>query len=209
MNSFQSAALYRCALALVSLVLSFCSDASAQTLDRIKQRGAVVCGVNPGLLGFSSRDSSGAWSGFDVDLCRALAAVIFDDPAKVQFVPLGTAERLSVLQSGQIDVLSRNTTWTFSREVSLKLNFAAVTYYDGQGFLVRRAMNVSSSLELGGASVCVQKDTTTQLNVVDYFRANNITYTLHAFGGADEALRAYDSGQCTVLTSDTSQLFAE
>src|SRR5262245_21580264 len=208
MNSFQSAALYRCALALVSLVLSFCSDASAQTLDRVKQRGAVACGINPGLLGFSSRDSSGAWSGFDVDLCRALAAAIFDDPSKVQFVPLGTAERLSVLQSGQIDVLSRNTTWTFSREAGLKLNFAAVTYYDGQGFLVRRSMNVSSALELEGASVCVQKGTTSELNFADFFRTNNMKYQAVALGGLDELLKVYDQGQCSVLTSDTSQLFA-
>ena len=209
MNRLQSSTWHRHALALASLALLFGSDADAQTLDRIKQRGTVTCGINPGLLGFSSRESSGTWSGFDVDLCRALSSAIFNDPSKVQFVPLGTAERLSALQSGQIDVLSRNTTWTFSREVSLKLNFAAVTYYDGQGFLVRRTMNATSSLELGGASVCVQQDTTTQLNLGDYFRANNMTYTLHALATADEALKAYDTGQCTVLTSDTSQLFAE
>jgi general L-amino acid transport system substrate-binding protein len=185
------------------------SEAAAQTLARIKERGSVVCGVNPGLLGFSSRNDKGQWTGFDIDFCRALAAAIFDDPSKVQFTPLETTERLNALQSGTIDVLSRNTTWTFSREASLKLNFAAVTFYDGQGFLVRRAMNVTSALELDGASVCVQKGTTTELNLADHFLANNMKHQVQSFATADEAVKAYDVGRCTVLTSDTSQLFAE
>jgi len=201
--------MYRRVLAVALLAMVACGAASAQTLEAIKKRGAVACGVNPGLAGFSTRDGAGVWSGFDIDLCRALAAAIFDDPGAVQFTPLQTADRLSALQAGRIDVLSRNTTWTFSREASLKLNFAAVTYYDGQGFLVRRSMNATSSLELDGASVCVQKDTTTQLNLEDHFRANTMKFTVHAFASADEARKAYDAKQCTALTSDTSQLFAE
>ena len=183
--------------------------APAQTLEKIKARGSVACGVNPSLLGFSTRDPQGRWSGFDIDLCRALAAAIFNDPGKVTFTPLGTAERLQALAADKIDVLSRNTTWTFSREASLKLNFAAVTYYDGQGFLVPRAKNATSALELDGASVCVQKGTTSELNFADYFRTNNMKYQLVSLPDADQALKAYDDGKCTVLTSDTSQLFAE
>ncbi len=183
--------------------------ASAQTLGKVKARGSINCGVNPGLLGFSSRDQNGTWSGFDVDLCRALAAAIFDDPGKVQYVPLETTERLAALQKDKIDVLSRNTTWTLSREASLKLNVAAVTYYDGQGFLVRRAKGTTSALELNGATVCVQKGTTSELNFADYFRANNMKYDVVALPNAEEAVKAYDAGKCTVLTSDTSQLFAE
>ena len=183
--------------------------ASAQTLEKVKARGNIICGVNPNLLGFSTRDAQGNWKGFDVDLCRALAAAIFNDPSKVQFTPLATTDRLPALQQDKIDVLSRNTTWTFSREASLKLNFAAVTYYDGQGFLVRRGKNATSALELDGSTVCVQKGTTSELNFADYFRANNMKYQLVALPGADEAVKAYDEGKCTVLTSDTSQLFAE
>ena len=140
-------------LALGGSILLVPAAASAQTLEKIKARGNVTCGVNPSLLGFSTRDAQGSWSGFDVDLCRALAAAIFNDPGKVVFTPLGTAERLQALQADKIDVLSRNTTWTFSREAALKLNFAAVTYYDGQGFLVRRAKNATSALELDSRRV--------------------------------------------------------
>lgn len=141
------------------------TGAHAQTLKAIKERGTLICGVGPGLLGFSSRDERGTWTGFDVDFCHALAATIFNDVSKIQFVSLETADRLSALQSGKVDVLSRNTTWTMSREAALGLNFAAVTYYDGQGFLVRRTLNVTSALELDGTSVCVQTATTTELNL--------------------------------------------
>jgi len=198
-------------LALVALGagLLLSIPASAQTLEKVKARGSINCGVNPGLLGFSTRDSQGNWSGFDIDLCRALAAAIFDDPTKVQFTPVGISERLAALQTEKIDVLSRNTTWTMSREAPLKLNFAAVTYYDGQGFLVQRSQKVNSALELGGASVCVQKGTTSELNFADYFRVNNMKFQLVALPSADEAVQAYNEGKCTVLTSDTSQLFAE
>jgi general L-amino acid transport system substrate-binding protein len=196
------------ATAVVLLLGSF-GGAAAQTLAKVKERGTVVCGVNPGLLGFATRDGSGKWSGFDVDFCRALAAAIFNDADKIQFVPLETTDRLTALRDEKIDVLSRNTTWTISREASLRLNFAAVTYYDGQGFLVRRSKNVASALELEGSSVCVQKGTTSELNFADFFRANNMKYQLIAAASADEALKTYDEGKCAVLTSDTSQLFAE
>src|SRR5207248_6230426 len=169
---------------------------------------SVNCGVNSGLLGFAMRDTQGTWSGFDVDLCRALAAAIFNDPKKVEFVPLETIERFPALESDKVDVLSRNTTWTIAREATLKVNFAAVTYYDGQGFLVRRNMNVISALELADATVCAQENTTSVLNFVDYFRTNNIRYTLIARANADEMLQAYDDGRCNVVTSDTSQLSA-
>jgi general L-amino acid transport system substrate-binding protein len=197
------------ALIVLGAGLLLSAPASAQTLDKVKARGSINCGVNPGLLGFSTRDEQGNWSGFDIDLCRALAAAIFNDPKKVQFIPLGTTERLSALQADKIDVLSRNTTWTLSREAPFKLNFAAVTYYDGQGFLTRRSQNVTSALELGGATVCVQKGTTSELNFADYFRLNNMKFELVALPNADDAVKAYDDGKCTVLTSDTSQLFAE
>src|SRR5215510_11067535 len=163
-------------LVLGGSVLLAPAAASAQTLEKIKARGNVACGVNPSLLGFSTRDAQGNWSGFDVDLCRALAAAIFNDPSKVQYIPLTTTDRLAALQADKIDVLSRNTTWTLSREAPLKLNFAAVTYYDGQGFLVRRSKNSTSALELGGSSVCVQKGTTSELSLADYFRTNKMKY---------------------------------
>jgi general L-amino acid transport system substrate-binding protein len=209
MVSAQNARLILSTFVLGGSMLLAPAAASAQTLDKVKARGNVACGVNPSLQGFSSRDAQGNWSGFDIDLCRALAAAIFNDPGKVVFTPLGTAERLQALQADKIDVLSRNTTWTFAREAALKLNFAAVTYYDGQGFLVRRGKNATSALELDGASVCVQKGTTSELNLGDYFRTNNMKYQLVALPDADQAVKAYDEGKCTVLTSDTSQLFAE
>jgi len=196
------------ALVMLGAGLILSTAASAQTLEKVKARGSVVCGVNPDLIGFSTKDAKGSWSGFDIDLCRALAAAIFNDPNKVQFTPLGTTERLQALQADKIDVLSRNTTWTLSREAPFKLNFAAVTYYDGQGFLVRRSTNATSALELDGASVCVQQGTTSELNFADFFRTNNLKYQVVALGSLDELLKVYDQGKCTVLTSDTSQLFA-
>ena len=197
--------------AFVSLVsgLLIATAASAQTLDKVKARGNVNCGVNPGLIGFAMRDAQGNWGGFDVDLCRALAAAIFNDPKKVQFVPLETTERFPALVSDKVDVLSRNTTWTIAREATLKVNFAAVTYYDGQGFMVRRNMNMTTALELANSTICAQENTTSVLNFVDYFTANNIKYTLLALASADEMLKAYDGGRCNVVTSDTSQLSAQ
>jgi general L-amino acid transport system substrate-binding protein len=184
------------------------SPVAAQTLQEVKNRGALNCGVSEGLYGFSARDDKGNWSGFDVDLCRALAAAIFNDTSKVNYTPLAANRRFEALQLGSIDVLSRNTTWTMSREVELGLSFAATDYYDGQGFLVRRAMNKESALDLDGAKVCVQTGTTTEPNLVDYFRTNNMKYEMIGSATAEGAIKSYDSGLCNVLTSDISQLFA-
>ena len=179
-------------LCLAAVVLLTAAGAQAQTLKAIKDRGALNCGVSQGLYGFSIADDKGNWSGLDVDFCRALAAAIFNDASKVKFFPLSTGERFQVLQSGTIDVLARNSTWTMSRETGDKLNFAGVLYYDGQGFLVRNALNVSSVLELGGKKVCVQSNTTTELNLKDFFTTNNMKYEAVALPTATEALSAYD-----------------
>jgi general L-amino acid transport system substrate-binding protein len=160
-------------------------------------------------LGFSAPDARGNWSGFDVDLCRALAAVIFNDVSKVRYVPLDTGTRFTALKSGTVDVLSRNSTWTISREMALGLNFAGVTYYDGQGFMVRKALKIDTALDLGDKPVCVQTGTTTELNAADYFRTNKMTHQPVLFRVAAEATAAYDGGRCAVLTSDVSQLHAE
>ena len=196
-------------LALALVFTPIVGTAFAQTLKAVKDRGLLVCGVNEGLYGFSAADDKSNWGGFDVDFCRAIAAAIFNDPGKIKFVPLSADDRLNALKAGTIDVLSRNTTWTMSREASLGLNFAAVTYYDGQGFLVRGALKVESALELGGKVVCAQSGTTTELNLADYFNANKMKYELITAKSADEALKAYESGRCNVLTSDISQLYAE
>jgi general L-amino acid transport system substrate-binding protein len=200
----------------VSLVLTLAAAvglstqmAQAQTLKTVTDRGMVSCGVSQGLPGFSSPDDKGNWTGIDVDVCRALAAAIFNDPTKVKFVPLSAKDRFTALQSGEIDVLSRNTTWTLSRDTSLGANFTGVTYYDGQGFLVKKSLKVNSALELNSASVCVQTGTTTEQNLADYFKSNNMKYEVIAFGTADETVKAYESGRCDVFTSDVSQLYAE
>jgi general L-amino acid transport system substrate-binding protein len=200
---------YRLGLALAAVLALAAGEAGAQTLNKVKERGTLVCGVNQGLLGFSMPDGNGNWAGFDVDLCRAIAAAIFNDAGKVKFVPLDSQGRFAPLQSGEIDVLSRNSTWTLGREVDLKVNFAAVTYYDGQGFLVRSGLNLMSALELDGKKVCVQSGTTTELNLADFFNANKMKYEAIKHAGAPESLKAYDAGTCDVLTSDVSQLHAE
>jgi general L-amino acid transport system substrate-binding protein len=179
-----------------------------QTLKRTLRRDAVLCGVNTGLPGFSAADEKGNWSGFDVDFCRAIAAAIFNDPTKVKFVPLDANERFTELQKRKVDVLSRNTTWNLSRETNYALHFAAVSYYDGQGFMVPKARNVEGGLELGGAKVCVQSATTTELNLGDFFRANNMKYQEVKFAKMDDVFNAYERGQCDVLTSDVSRLYA-
>jgi general L-amino acid transport system substrate-binding protein len=183
--------------------------ASAQTLKTVKDRGQLSCGVSQGLPGFSTPDDKGNWTGLDVDICRAIAAAIFNDASKIKFVPLSAKDRFTALQSGEIDVLSRNTTWTLSRDTSLGANFTGVTYYDGQGFLVKKSLKVNSALELNSASVCVQTGTTTEQNLADYFKGNNMKYEVIAFGTADETIKAYESGRCDVFTSDVSQLYAE
>ena len=194
----------------VAFALGFAvAPACAQTLKTVKERGSLLCGVSQGIAGFSLPDDKGNWSGIDVEFCRAIAAAIFNDASKVKFVPLSSKDRFTALQSNAIDVLSRNSTWTSSRDTSLGLNFAAVNYYDGQGFMVRKALKVNSALELNGASVCTQTGTTTELNLADFFRANNMKYEVIAFATADETIKAYDGGRCDVFTTDVSQLYAE
>ncbi len=182
--------------------------ASAQTLDTVTQRGALSCGVNTGLAGFSNANDAGEWTGLDVDLCRAIAAAIFDDPDAVQFVPTSAQARFEALRSGEIDVLVRNTTWTMSRDTELGFNFAGVNYYDGQGFMIREDLGVTSALELDGASVCVQTGTTTELNLTDFFRVNGISYDPVVFQGLDESVAAYEAGRCEVYTTDASGLYS-
>ncbi len=202
----------KCVSLVVTLALAAgltAQAASAQTLKTIKDRGQLSCGVSQGLPGFSTPDDKGNWTGIDVDICRAIAAAIFNDPSKIKFVPLSAKDRFTALQSGEIDVLSRNTTWTLSRDTSLGANFTGVTYYDGQGFMVKKSLKVNSALELNSASVCVQQGTTTEQNLADYFKGNNMKYEVIAFGTNDEAVKAYESGRCDVFTTDVSGLYAD
>jgi general L-amino acid transport system substrate-binding protein len=193
------------------LILLFAGNlpSHAQTLGAVRERGTLNCGVSLGLLGFSSMDEKNAWTGLDVDICRAVAAAVLGDPAKVTFVPLDAATRFTALQSGKIDVLSRNSTWTMSRESSLGLLFAGISYYDGQGFLLRRDAGVDTALQLAGKTVCAQVGTTSELNLSDYFRANDMALKVVALNTAEESRKAYEEGKCDVLTSDVSQLYAE
>ena len=186
------------------------SAASAQaTLNNVKQKGFLTCGANTGLAGFGVPDAQGNWTGLDVDLCRAIAAAVFNDPTKVRFIPLSAKDRFTALQSGEVDVLVRNTTWTMSRDTQLGLDFTGVNYYDGQGFLVRKKLGVASAKELNGASVCTQQGTTTELNLADFFRANNLKYEVVAFATAAETFDAYNSGRCDAFTTDASGLYSE
>lgn len=180
-----------------------------QTLKRTVRRDALLCGVNADLPGFSTVDGKGQWQGFDVDFCRAIAAAIFNDPNKVKFVPLDANERFSELQKRRVDVLLRNSTWSMSRETDYALHFAAVSFYDGQGFMVPKSRNISSALELNDSKVCVQANTTSVSNVADYFRVNNMKYQEVRNTKADDVKTAYNSGQCNVWTADVSRLYAE
>ena len=179
------------------------------TLDAVKKKGYVQCGISDGLPGFSYADGKGNYKGIDVDVCRAVAAAVFGDASKVKYSPLTAKERFTALQSGEVDVLSRNSTWTSSRDAAMGLNFTGVTYYDGQGFLVNKKLGVSSAKELDGATVCIQAGTTTELNLSDYFRANNLKYTPITYDTSDESAKSLESGRCDVLTSDKSQLYAQ
>jgi general L-amino acid transport system substrate-binding protein len=183
--------------------------ASAATLDDVKAKGFLQCGVSQGLIGFSNPDEQNNWTGMDVDFCRAIASAVFNDPTKVKFTPLTAKERFTALQSGEIDVLSRNSTWTMSRDTSLGLKFAGVMYYDGQGFMVKKSLNIDSALKLNGAAVCTQTGTTTELNLADYFKANKMEYKVVAFEKNEEVLAAYTDGRCDVFTTDQSGLYAE
>ncbi|OIQ07481.1 MAG: amino acid ABC transporter substrate-binding protein [Rhodobacteraceae bacterium CG2_30_10_405] len=180
--------------------------AAATTLDDVKARGELNCGSNTGLAGFGLPDANGTWVGFDVAVCRAIAAAVLGDPTKVKFVPTSGQTRLTALASGEIDVLVRNTTWTFSRDVDLKFDFVGVNYYDGQGFMVPKALGVSSAKELNGATVCIQTGTTTELNLADYFKSNNMTYTPVAIESNAEGIQQYLAGACDAYTTDASGL---
>ncbi|MDC7789788.1 amino acid ABC transporter substrate-binding protein [Rhodoplanes sp. TEM] len=184
------------------------APAEAATLDNIKARGSLNCGANGQLPGFGMPDAQGIWTGFDVELCRAVAAAIFNDPQKVKFVALTAKDRFTALQSGDIDVLIRNTTWTLSRDTQLGLNATGINYFDGQGFIVRKSLKLNSALELNDAAVCVQQGTTTELNLSDYFRANKMRLKSVTFATLDEALKAYDTGRCDAYTTDASQLYS-
>ncbi len=192
------------------LALGAASAEAGETFDAIKSKGFVQCGVNgSGLPGFGIVNDEGQWEGLDVDLCKAVAAAVFGDPDAVKYTPLTSSERFTALQSGEVDVLSRNTTWTVTRDSSLGLDFVGVNYYDGQGFLIPSEMGINSALELDGASVCVQTGTTTELNLADFFRENNMEYESVVFETTNELLPAYLAGRCDVFTTDRSGLFAE
>ena len=195
-----AASLAVAALALPTVV------AAQGTLQKVKDRGQVRCGASQGVAGFSMPDAQGNWTGFDTDFCRALAAAIFDDPKKIQLISLSSKDRLTALQSGEIDVLARTTTWTLSRDAGIGLNFTAVNYYDGQGFEVRRNANIKSVKELDGASICVAQGTTNELNLADYFRTRGLRYEVVAFENIDDVVKAYEKGRCDALSTDVSQL---
>ncbi|WP_038361637.1 amino acid ABC transporter substrate-binding protein [Bosea sp. UNC402CLCol] len=197
--------------ALLALTLSVViapAQAQTTTLATVKSRGDLICGVSPGLAGFGIPDAKGEWAGLDVDLCRAISAAIFNDPMKVKFTPLSSKDRFTALQSGEVDVLSRTSTWTMSRDTTLGLTFAGVNYYDGQAFLVQKKLGIDTARKLDGASICLQQGTTTELNVADYFRKNKIKYEPVTFDKGDEAIKAFESGRCDALTDDSSALYA-
>jgi general L-amino acid transport system substrate-binding protein len=194
------------AIAALSLVAGVASAQS--TLEAVKARGELLCGSSTGLTGFGAPDANGNWQGFDVSLCRAIAAAVLGDPTKVKFVPLTGETRFTSLASGEVDLLSRNSTWTFSRDTELAFDFVAVNYYDGQGFMVKKELGVSSAKELDGATVCVQTGTTTELNVADFFKANNMTYTAVNVADDNEAAAQYLAGACDTYTTDASGLAA-
>jgi general L-amino acid transport system substrate-binding protein len=200
---------YKMVFASAALAVGFALPASAATMDDVKAKGHVQCGVSQGLPGFSNPDQSGNWTGLDVDVCRAVAAAVFGDADKVKYTPLSAKERFTALQSGEVDVLSRNTTWTLTRDTALGLDFVGVNFYDGQGFMIRKDMGIDSATKLDGASVCVNIGTTTELNMADYFRANGMKYEPVVFEKADEVVAAYDAGRCDVYTTDRSGLAAQ
>jgi len=196
-------------LSALAVALSVPAIAQEKTLDAVKKRGVLNCAVNVGLPGFSQPDDKGNWTGLDVDYCKAIAAAVLGDANKVKYIPTTAKERFTALQSGESDVLVRNTTWSLARDSSLGLSFVGVNYYDGQGFMVKKSLGVTSAKELDGATVCVQTGTTTELNLADYFRANNMSYQPVVFEKAAEILQAYQAGRCDVFTTDASGLYAE
>ena len=209
MRTFRGGLLIGLAVAVaVAAVAAFYELYDTRTLKRTVSRGEVLCGVNKGLPGFSIPDDQGNWTGFDVDFCRAVAAAIFNDPKRAKFIALDANERFKELQNRKVDILSRNTTWSMSREENYDLYFPAVAYYDGQGFMLPSSRKIDSALDLNDSRVCVQEGTTTQLNLSDYFRTNNMKYTEMKFPKLEEVVKAYESGKCDTFTADVSQLFA-
>jgi general L-amino acid transport system substrate-binding protein len=194
-------------LCLFLLVFSHAAFAQS-TLDAVRSRGFVQCGVNTGLAGFAQPDAKGVWRGIDVDVCRAVAAAVFGDARKVRYTPLTSQQRFTALQSGEVDLLARNTTWTLGRDSSLGLNFVGVNYYDGQGFMVPRKLKVTSARQLDGATICVQPGTTNELNLADYFRANRMRFKPLVIEKLEEVLAAYFAGRCDAYTTDQSGLVA-
>lgn len=195
-------------IASLALMAQFGAAQAQATLAAVKARGSLVCGVSQGLAGFSQADASGKWTGFDVDFCRAIAAAIFDDPGKVSFKALAADVRFDALKKGEIDVLSRNSTWTMGREAALGLKFTSVNYYDGQGFLVAREPAVMSPLDFADVKICAQTGTTNRDNAVDYLSTNNVKHAIVEVGSPDDMVKAYQDGRCNVMTADTSQLHA-
>ena len=195
-------------LSVIALLLCWTGAVEAATLDDVKTRGKLLCGVNPGLQGFAAKSADGQWAGFDVDYCRAIAAAALGDAAKVEFVPVNAQERFEKLKTGAIDILARNTTWTMERETKLGLRFVGVSYHDGQGFIVKKLLGVTSALNLSGAAICFLAGTTTQANVEDFFREKEMAFTPVMFDKLDDLVRAYDEGRCDTYTADLSQLYA-
>ncbi len=197
------------AMLAVILFVAGTAQAASPTLEAVKNRGQLICGVTTGLAGFAAPDDQGVWKGFDVDYCRGVSAAIFGDPDKILYKPTSSKMRFPALQSAAIDVLSRNTTWTFVRDVNLGFEFVGVTYYDGQGFMARKSLGVKSAKELDGASVCIQTGTTTELNLADFFRSNNMSFKSVVVEDAAEARQNYANNRCDVYTTDRSGLAAQ
>ncbi len=206
MKSTTAKSLFATACATAVLAMTALPAQAGKTLDTIKSRGQLVCGVNEGLAGFAAADSQGKWSGLDVDVCRAIAAAILGDANKVKWVPLNAQQRFTALQSGEIDILSRNTTWTLTRDASLGMQFTGVTYYDGQGFMVPAKLNLKSAKQLKGATICVQSGTTTEKNLTDFSRANDLNLKPVVFEKVEAATGAYFAGRCIAYTTDASGL---
>jgi general L-amino acid transport system substrate-binding protein len=195
-------------LAAAALVLGLTGSLHAATLDDVKARGVLKCGVNPNLLGFAAKAEDGSWAGFDVDFCRAIAAATLGDPAKVEYVPLTAQQRFEAVSSGEVDILARNTTWTMERETKMPLRFPGISYHDGQGFIVKKLLGVTSALNLSGAAICFQTGTTSEPNVEDFFREKEMVFQPVRFDKLDELLKAFDEGKCDTFTTDVSFLYA-
>lgn len=194
---------------MAALSVALATPAAADTLDIVKEHGVVACGVSQGVAGFSAPDDQGKWHGFDVDFCRAVAAAALGDPEKVRYVPLSTKERFTALQSGEVDLLSRQTTWSLSRDAGLGIHFVGTAYYDGQGFLVSKKLGVDSALKLSGATVCTEQGTTTEQNLADYFSANKMEYEPVVLDSADGIIKAFETDRCDVYSTDASALYAQ